>query len=266
MRRRPRRRFDRAHVMSRKHAELEREFIDDLAPRTGRDLAQWMAAIDAAGLLDKNAIIDWLRPQGLTFAHASWLERIHNNSGRPIYLDTDIGGSGAAGAPVSLPVPSPPVANAAGTFDIQASPRPAPSRPPPRPPVPRPPAPPPAQATATASATSLESLLARGKGLRPLAEMLLREIAAALPETRATASGELVSICGESEIAALWIGPRELRLGLNLGDAPFEGMVQRARIAGCSPRITHMVVIADARQITAPLIDLVRVAAARTQH
>ena len=73
--------------MSRNYAELEQEMIADLAPRTGRDLAQWMAAIQSAGLRDKNAIIDWLRPQGFTFANASWLERIHNNGGRPIYMD-----------------------------------------------------------------------------------------------------------------------------------------------------------------------------------
>ena len=72
--------------MSRNFIDLEREMIDDLERRTGRSLSDWMAMIDAAGLHGKNAVIDWLRPQGFTFANASWLERIHNNSGRPIYL------------------------------------------------------------------------------------------------------------------------------------------------------------------------------------
>ena len=36
-----------------------------------------MAAIAAQGFADKNEMIDWLREQGLPFARASWLERIH---------------------------------------------------------------------------------------------------------------------------------------------------------------------------------------------
>ena len=45
-----------------------------------------MAAIAAQGFSDKNETIDWLREQGIPFARASWLERIHSNGGKPIYL------------------------------------------------------------------------------------------------------------------------------------------------------------------------------------
>jgi hypothetical protein len=44
-------------------------------------------AIAAQGFADKNETIDWLRAQGFPFARASWLERIHSNGGRPIYMD-----------------------------------------------------------------------------------------------------------------------------------------------------------------------------------
>jgi hypothetical protein len=278
--------------MSRKHADLERELIDDLGPRTGRTLAQWMAAIDAAGLTDKNAIIDWLRPQGLTFAHASWLERIHNNGGRPIYIGIDQG-AGTAVPAVALPPPplppnaarpAPPTSPSPHASNPLPSPGPrhtsptpslrqppptpiikaatvAPSRPvaaPPRPadPLPRATAPP------SVPESTLEVLLARGKGLRPLADMVLREIVAALPGSVAVPVGDLVSIGRPAELAVLLIGPRELRLGLDLGGAPLEGMVQRARIPGAGPRITHMVVLADAR-LVAIAIDLVRQADTR---
>ncbi len=69
------------------YAEKEREFLESLAADTGRDLSGWMTAISATSLTDRNAIIDWLRQQGFLFARASWLERIHHNGGRPIYLD-----------------------------------------------------------------------------------------------------------------------------------------------------------------------------------
>ena len=241
--------------MSRKHADLERELIEDLEPRTGRSRAQWMAAIAAAGLADKNAIIDWLRPQGLTFAHASWLERIHNNGGRPIYLD-----AGARDESAATAAPSPPP----GPLPIPSALPAAPSAMAPRAPPARPEARPTATAAPAAGAVSLDSLLARGKGLRPLAEMLIREISTVLPGTIAVPAGELVSLAHPAELAALWIGPRELRLGLDLGDVPFEGPLARARLPGGGPRITHMVVVTDARQIAAPLLDLVRLADARS--
>ena len=72
--------------MAKDEREEEREFLSGLKARTGRDLGEWMAAIAAQGFTDKNEIIDWLREQGLPFARASWLERIHRNGGKPIYL------------------------------------------------------------------------------------------------------------------------------------------------------------------------------------
>jgi len=71
--------------MTRDEREEEQEFLADLQARTGRSLADWMAAITAQGYADKNETIDWLRRQGFPFARASWLERIHSNGGRPIY-------------------------------------------------------------------------------------------------------------------------------------------------------------------------------------
>jgi hypothetical protein len=72
--------------MARDEQEEEREFLADLEARTGRTLSDWMAAIAAQGFSDKNETIDWLREQGIPFARASWLERIHSNGGKPIYL------------------------------------------------------------------------------------------------------------------------------------------------------------------------------------
>src|SRR5262245_53688403 len=71
--------------MGRDERDEEAEFLAELRYRTGRTLADWMAAITAQGFADKNEIIDWLRRQGFPFARASWLERIHSNGGRPIY-------------------------------------------------------------------------------------------------------------------------------------------------------------------------------------
>src|SRR5262250_3285562 len=90
--------------MARDEEAEEQEFLADLQTRTGRDLAQWMAAIAAQNFSDKNEAIDWLRGQGIPFARASWLERIHSNGGRPIYLHQLPKRSGARRLP---PAPKP---------------------------------------------------------------------------------------------------------------------------------------------------------------
>lgn len=235
--------------MSRKHAELERELIEELEPRTGRSLNGWMAAIDAAGLSDKNAIIDWLRPQGLTFAHASWLERIHNNGGRPIYLGAASRAEDAFPLPAIEPELVVPPPSALLPAPKPAAPKPAPAI---RPQPPTAPAP-----------TALADLLARGKGLKPLAEMLLREINQVVPGSIVEPAGDLVSIRNPAEFAVLLVAPKELRLGLDLGDTAFTGMLMPSRLTGTSPQITHMIVVSDARQIDGPLLDLVRRSSSR---
>ncbi len=247
--------------MSRKHAELEREFIEDLEPRTGRPLAAWMSLIDQTGLTDRNAIIDWLRPRGLTFAHASWLERIHHNGGRPIYGETADRPLPTAPLPPSIAVPQPgpppplrpaPAAQVAATAPPAATPQRPRS-------VATHPAPPQADAN-----VSVADLLARGKGLRPLADMLLRELALALPGLATASAGDLISLQHPREFGVLLVGPKELRLGLDLGDWPMDGLSTRSRIPGTSARITHMTVINDARQIGPSLIELVQKADARS--
>ena len=48
----------------------EQQFLAELKARSGRDLAEWMAAIAAQSFTDKNETIDWLRGQGFAFARA----------------------------------------------------------------------------------------------------------------------------------------------------------------------------------------------------
>lgn len=221
--------------MTRKHAELEREFIDDLLQRTGHTLGEWMTLIDAAGLVGKNEIIDWLRPKGFTFANASWLERIHNNGGRPIYIDTN--------APSHEPAQAQPQPRTAATPAVPRS-RPHPA------PVPIP-------APIAGTGGNLAETLARGKAFRPLAEMLVRQIEALLPTALLVPAGDLVSITNPTELAILQITPREIRLGLRLGDKPVGNDLVRARIPGAGPHVTHMLVLTDARQIDAAMLDLI---------
>jgi Domain of unknown function (DUF5655) len=222
--------------MARDEQEEEREFLADLEARTGRTLGDWMAAIAAEGFADKNEAIDWLRAQGIPFARASWLERIHSNGGRPIYLHEAPKAAGEAKVPPPAPVPKP--------------------SPPPRAPAPR-------AAPSQREVADLDKLLAAGKGYRPLYQLLEAEIRNAVPGLVVSAQPAYISLGAPLEFAAVTLHAAELRLGLDLGDRPFDLQVQKPRLRGPGPAISHMVVLTDARQVNADLLSLIKVANGR---
>ena len=246
--------------MARDFAEMEREFLGELKSETGKDLTQWMAAISAAGPVDRNATIDWLKSQGFAFSRASWLERIHSNGGRPVYIDrvdvraepATLGAAAATPAPVSPPVfvpkPAPKVVPAAAVVQRPppiASPRPAPAT--------REAASP----ATSADAASLEAVLSAAKGYRPLCMLLLDQIRSLVGGVENIPVDGHVSIRAPREFAALTVSASQLRLGLALGDRRFDTLAQKARLKGPGPQLTHMVVLNDARQVGPALAELI---------
>jgi hypothetical protein len=224
--------------MSTDFSQKERAFVADLKPETGRDLDQWMSAIAGSGLQHRNDIIDWLRHAGLTFAHASWLERIHHNGGNLIYAPatagTDRSGTKRKPKPTNSPVKSTaPTAH-----------------------------------TAVPSDHDLDDLLASAKAYRPLAQVLLRDILAAIPGADASRSSATIVISHARPFAAICPTPKDVRLYLALGARSVEPEWQKLRPEGAdldhlSP-LTHMIVLNDARQLTKELMGLVVVSASST--
>ena len=208
--------------------EEEREFLAELKARSGQDLAQWMAAIAAQGFADKNETIDWLRAQGFAFARASWLERIHSNGGKPIYVNEP---------PKSAPEPT------------LAPPLPKPAPPPPAP--------------SARERAELEKLLTAAKGYRPLYLLLEAEIRRAVPAVAVQPRSTYIAFAAPAEFAALTLHATELRLGLDLGDRPHDATLQRPRMKGPGAAISHMLVLTDARQVNADLINLIKAASGR---
>ncbi|MBS0269055.1 MAG: hypothetical protein JSS54_08750 [Proteobacteria bacterium] len=233
--------------MSSDLAEKEREFIAGLAEDTGRDLAGWMAAITETGLSQRNDIIDWLRHQGFQFAWASWLERIHHNDGRLIYAnDAD-----RAPAPNRRPSPR-------ETGDEP----PARARPfrewrpqPPPPPAPTP--------VAAISSNHIQHLLSEAKGLRPLAEHVLREVGRAVPGTEFAATAIFVMMSAPAPFAALHAGPKKLRLYANFGAAGAKRSKPAEPANKSAPPFREMLVLDDVRELDEDFQRLIRAAAAR---
>jgi Domain of unknown function (DUF5655) len=234
-------------------SEEEREFLGGLKARTGRDLGEWMAAIAAQGFVDKNEIIDWLRAEGLPFARASWLERIHRNSGTPIHAGappattSEAMGHDERPAKADVPAPRPrAVLKAEGRVakPVEAAKAIVAEKP--------------VRLPTAEAAAELEKLLSAAKGYRPLYHMLESQIRQAIPGLAVVPQGRYVSLGAPNELAAITLHPTELRLGLDLGDRPFDARVQKAKLRGAGPRITHMVLLTDARQINDELLALVR--------
>ena len=234
------------------YGEKERQFLATLKADTGRDLDEWMAAIAAEGLTHRNDVIDWLRRQGFMFSKASWIERIHNNGGRPIYA--------GAGAPrpraVARRTPLRPI-------QTPTAQQPAPAAPTPPPPMPAFTPPPPAAAAADPAV--LDTLLARAKAYRPLAAYVVAEIRKAVPDVAVTPRDGYVAFEREGrEFALLAVGPRELRLGLAVRTPPAGAALEPARFSPPlrgAPAMTHVAVLTDARQITPALVEAVATAA-----
>jgi len=214
--------------MARDEQEEEREFLADLEARTGRTLSDWMAAIAAQVFSDKNETIDWLREQGIPFARASWLERIHSNGGKPIYLH-------------QTPKPGPEI----------------------KPPMPLKPQPAASRAPTAREVADLDQLLAAGKGYRPLYQLLEAEARGVVPGLTITPKAAYISLGAPREFAAVTLHATELRLGLDLGDRAFDLQVQKPMRKGAGPAISHMLVLTDARQVNADLLNLIKAANAR---
>lgn len=258
------------------YAEKEREFLEGLAEDTGRDLDGWMAAIAEANPGDRNAIIDWLRTQGFLFAKASWLERIHHNGGRPIYLDAPVPKAmpvmpaasqrpASEPAPAARPAPDPaPAARPAAERATVPATRPTDVKTDPHPPVAAaaPSAPSPSGADREAA---LEVLLAEAKAYRPLATFVLKEIERMVPDVQFIPEAGYVALHHALPIGALTIAPRELRLALAFGPQPAPDPFVKARFPKTHPNmpgtLTHMVILNDARQITPALLAAVRAVA-----
>ena len=218
--------------MARDEQEEEREFLADLEARTGRDLA----AVDGGdrareGFADKNETIDWLRAQGIPFARASWLERIHSNGGRPIYLHQPPKAADEPKARTASPKPS-----TARRHLVRAEPA--------RDRRPR-------QAAGGGQGLSAPLPAAGGRdprrrpGSRRHAQgrlHLARRARASSPPSRCTRPS-----CGS---ASTWAtGPSTLSC--------------RSPNARPGPAISHMLVLTDARQVNADLLNLIKVANAR---
>lgn len=247
--------------MARDLGEQERAFVDALASDTGRDLSAWMQAIAQSGHTARNDIIDWLRHQGFTFSNASWLERINHNGGQLIY-----GGMDARPIAVERVAvrPRAPAAAEPSPDATAPAPQPAFQAPPPDVMPPAAPIPPPKPVVyrepekqpQAASDAEIAALLTAAKGLRPLADYILREMDLVVPALVRQGAAPFVTLLSPMPFAALLPGPKDIRLFADFGP----GSRDRARKADAgrnSASFPDVIVLNDARQVDDRFRELV---------
>jgi predicted transport protein len=57
-----------------------------------------------------------------------------------------------------------------------------------------------------------------------------------------------LSFTAVREFAAINVKPKEIRLGLDLGEEPFTEVLQKSKLIGPMPRISHMIILTDIKQ------------------
>lgn len=109
----------------------------------------------------------------------------------------------------------------------------------------------------------LEAQFAKAADMRPLYDAFVDFIKQSFPEATLLPKKTYISVLENREFAAVNIKPKELRIGLDLGDRPFDPKVEKAKLTGPMPRISHMVVVTETAQFGGGLIELLKVSHSR---
>ncbi len=96
--------------------------------------------------------------------------------------------------------------------------------------------------------------------MRPLFEELQKAILKWDNSVDLVAKKTYVSVTKKREFAAINIKNGELRLGMDLGDRPFDKIVEKSKLTGPMPRISHMVVIRKKSDVNEKVFNLLETA------
>ena len=104
----------------------------------------------------------------------------------------------------------------------------------------------------------LDNQFAKAADMRSLYGLLTAFAKKHFPDSSVLPKKTYVSILEKREFAAINIKPKELRLGFDLGDRPFDERVGKSKLTGPMPRISHMLVLTDQSELDTDLVELLR--------
>lgn len=112
----------------------------------------------------------------------------------------------------------------------------------------------------------LENQFARDNNLRPLFEEIHKRIIKGFQGVQLIPKKTYLSFTGIREFVALNIKTGEIRIGLDLGEERFTGLLQKAKLSGPMPRFSHMIVIYELAQFDNDVMTLIRKSYERTHQ
>jgi len=112
----------------------------------------------------------------------------------------------------------------------------------------------------------LDNQFEKYQDMRPLFDKLQKSISEWDDTVEFITKKTYVSVTKKREFAAINIKKGELRLGMDLGEIPFDNFVEKSKLTGPMPRISHMVVIKNNSDISKRLFKLLETANRRVNH
>jgi Domain of unknown function (DUF5655)/Domain of unknown function (DUF4287) len=104
----------------------------------------------------------------------------------------------------------------------------------------------------------LENQFAKAEGMRPLYDVFLKFVQNAFPNATVLPKKTYISILEKREFAAINIKKSELRIGFDLGDRPFDGVVTKSKLTGPMPRISHQIVLTNESELNSEVVKLLQ--------
>jgi len=102
----------------------------------------------------------------------------------------------------------------------------------------------------------LDNQIIKCEAVLPIYNSLSEFIVKEFPDTQIIPKKTYVSFTAKREFAAINFKPKEIRLGFDLGDLPFNDFIQKSKLTGPMPRISHMVALTDVSEINNKVLDL----------
>lgn len=100
--------------------------------------------------------------------------------------------------------------------------------------------------------------------MRPMFDELSEKIISEFAGTQVIPKKTYISFTAVREFAAVNIRQNEIRLGMDLGDESFNDTLQKSKLTGPMPRISHMVILTDIKQLDKKIIGLLQKSFNRT--
>ena len=110
----------------------------------------------------------------------------------------------------------------------------------------------------------LENQFSKCPEMRSVFDSISKKIISSFQGTQLIPKKTYLSFTAVREFAAINVKPNEIRLGLDLGDEPFSETLQKSKLTGPMPRISHMLVFTEANQFDKNVMALLTNSYTRT--